>query len=70
MTTPRVTETAITREGCRDTGKLHGPWSHPHTEQAYDLLRDPYANDHAQRTAAQEFFRLSMPERWKWNDAR
>jgi hypothetical protein len=52
--------------GRQNTGRLHGPWSHPHTEQAFDLLTDPYAHDRAQREAAREYFRLSMAERWRW----
>jgi hypothetical protein len=31
---------------------MRGPWSHPHTARALELLADPYANDAAQRNAA------------------
>jgi hypothetical protein len=33
-----------------------GPWSHPHTARAADLLVDPYGNDRKQRMAAIDFF--------------
>lgn len=54
----------------QDTCRQHGPWSHPHTAQALDLIRDPYAHDHAQRVASVEFFHLAMPERWAQGYAR